>query len=205
MRLLIPNKVAQRLAKVLKRRGLTESGGILMGEHVSADEFRLLDFTVQHKAGTFASFLRIPRFHIYALKRFFRRTGKDYRKFNYLGEWHSHPAFNTRPSDRDLAAMHALVNDAATGATFAVLMIVRLDNNIALQIGTYLFVPSDPTVYVIPLVLETGQAQDAGLREHTVDLPAFRIGGRGGAAIRVISNPDVVDRICGQIMQPPLN
>lgn len=176
-----------------------------MGEHVSADEFRLLDFTVQHKAGTFASFLRIPQFHIYALKRFFRRTRKDYRKFNYIGEWHSHPAFSTRPSDRDLAAMHALVNDPATGATFAILMILRLHNNVELQIGTYLFVPADPAVYVIPLVLDTDPAQDVGLKEHAVEPPTFRLPGNAGAAIRLVSNPDVVDRICGQIMRPPLN
>jgi hypothetical protein len=184
--LLIPNSVAQRLAKLLKRSGLTEAGGIIMGEHVSADEFRIVDFTVQHGNGTFASFLRIPQFHLYCLKRFFQRTGKDYRKFNYLGEWHSHPAFSTHPSDCDVAAMHALVNDSAMGATFAVLMVVRLDSDVALQIGTYLFVPADPTAYVVPLVVETDQ-------------------GKGAAAIRLVSNPDVVDRICGQIMRPPLN
>jgi proteasome lid subunit RPN8/RPN11 len=195
--LLIPSSVAQRLAEVLKRRGLTESGGILMGEHVSAEEFRIVDFTVPHAKGTFASFLRIPQFHLRGLKQFFRRTGNDYRKFNYIGEWHSHPAFSTRPSDCDLAAMHALVNDAAMGATFAVLMVVRLDNDVALQIGTYLFVPTDPAVYVIPLVLETDQVDEVGLKEHALEPATFRFAGKAGAAIRLVSNPDVVDRICG--------
>jgi hypothetical protein len=110
----------------------------------------------------------------------------------------------SRPSDRDLAAMHALVNDAATGATFAILMILRLDN-VELQIGTYLFVPADPAVYVIPLVLDTDPAQDVGLKEHAVGPPTFRLPGKAGAAIRLVSNPDVADRTCGRLVLPPLN
>jgi hypothetical protein len=169
--------------KVLKRRGLVETGGILMGEHVAADEFRIVDFTVQHAEGALASFLRIPQIHLRALNQFFRSTGRDYRKFNYLGEWHSHPAFSTRPSASDLASMYALVNDAATGATFAVLMIVRLDREVTLQTGTYLFVPGNPTVHAIPLVLETDQA------------PGVRLARKGGARIGLVSNPDVAGQM----------
>jgi integrative and conjugative element protein (TIGR02256 family) len=154
VQLLIPNSVAQRLAKILRSRGLTETGGMLMGEHVSSNEFRIVDFTTQNRGGTIFSFLRLPRFHVHSLARFFRSTSENYQKFNYLGEWHSHPNFSTQPSTADLVAMRALVNDATTGAQFAVLMIVRLDNDNVLQVGTYLFIPGDPAVYVIPLTLE---------------------------------------------------
>jgi proteasome lid subunit RPN8/RPN11 len=110
MRLLMSPSVAQRLTKVLHQRGVTETGGILMGEHISPDEFRIVNFTVQRSKGTFASFLRMPRMHLRQLERFFKKTERDYRKYNYLGEWHSHPSFSICPSSPDIRAMQALID-----------------------------------------------------------------------------------------------
>lgn len=196
MQILLPVDVARRLVKMLRRRGLTEIGGVLMGEHVSAEEFRIVDFTVQHAKGTFASFLRLPQMHVRSLERFFRRTGDDYHKFNYLGEWHSHPAFSTRPSGSDLMAMHALVNDAGTGATFAVLMIVRLDQGTTLQAGTYLFLPNSLAVHVIPAVLESDQSKADRLGGQPPTSTAFSSTRKGGALIAFASNPDFTKNIC---------
>ena len=64
------------------------------------------------------------RDHQGALASFFARSGNDYARFNYLGEWHSHPSFDLAPSRTDIAAMSRLVEEP--GMTFAVLMIVRL-------------------------------------------------------------------------------
>ena len=55
----------------------------------------------------------------------FCRTGNDFRRFNYLGEWHSHPSFSAHPSREDIATMTDLVENGE-GITFAALMIVRL-------------------------------------------------------------------------------
>lgn len=160
VQILIPASIAERLAGILGRRGLVECGGVLMGEHVSEGKFRIVDFTVQRSKGSFASFLRIPRLHIRGLNRFFQRTGNNFCRFNYLGEWHSHPAFDTRPSSSDTATMHTLVNDGETGATFAILLIVRLSGPAMLQAGAYLFLPGNPSVPMLPLVLEAGDRDD---------------------------------------------
>lgn len=161
--------------QVLRRRGVTETGGILMGEHVAEGEFRIVDFTVQHAAGTFGSFLRLPQKHLRSLRSFLNRTGNDYRRFNYLGEWHSHPAFSVRPSASDIIAMRTLVDDPTTGATFAILMIVRLEGR-TLQAGTYVFIPGNVTVMVVPLILDTKHSSG------------------GGGGIDLVSNPDLENR-----------
>ena len=97
-----------------------------MGEHVSEGAFRVKDLTVQCRGGTFASFVREVRTALVPLRRFFVETGHDYTRYNYLGEWHSHPSFPAEPSHRDSESMWRLVEDPAVGAKFAVLLIVRL-------------------------------------------------------------------------------
>ena len=60
------------------------------------------------------------------LDEFFQRTGHDYQRFNYLGEWHSHPSFSVRPSIEDVSTMTDIVSNPASAINFAILLIVRL-------------------------------------------------------------------------------
>lgn len=76
--------------------------------------------------GAFASFVRRIEDAWAVLIRFFERTKRDYRRFNYIGEWHSHPAFEPVPSARDHQSMREIVLDASVAANFVVLMIVKL-------------------------------------------------------------------------------
>jgi hypothetical protein len=97
---------------------------MLFGEHVAPNDFRVVEATVAG-TGTVASFLRGLIDGLSRLESFFRRTKRDYRRFNYLGEWHSHPSFALRPSTADDETMFEIVNDEATGALFAVSIIVK--------------------------------------------------------------------------------
>lgn len=126
MRVLLPGDVVGRLESALRGAGSREIGGVLMGEHVSDGVFRVKDLTVQRRGGTVASFVREVRAALAPLQRFFRKTGHDYARYNYLGEWHSHPSFPAEPSNKDSESMWRLVEDPAVGANFAVLLIVRL-------------------------------------------------------------------------------
>ncbi len=94
----IPVEVKIRLKAELYRGGFREIGGVLMGECLEPGRFQLVDFTVDHGGGTFATFVRSIRTALKALARFFDRTMHNYRRFNYLGEWHSHPSFPPTPS-----------------------------------------------------------------------------------------------------------
>lgn len=149
----MPNDLAQRLGKALRKAGPREIGGILMGEHLSENTFLIKDLTIQRQGGTFASFVRAAQRVVGFVKRFFRETGHDYVRFNYLGEWHSHPSFPPTPSATDCDTMWSIVEDAEVGANFAVLMIVRLKENDVLEGTASVFLP-DRCVLAGTLLLE---------------------------------------------------
>jgi proteasome lid subunit RPN8/RPN11 len=97
----------------------------MMAEHVGVNEFVVRDLTI-HRRGTFASFVRRIEDAWAVLTRFFERTKRDYLRFNYIGEWHSHPSFEPVPSARDHQSMREIVLDVSVAAHFVVLMIVKL-------------------------------------------------------------------------------
>jgi len=97
-----------------------------MGEHVRDEVFRVVSISVQRSGGSQTCFIRQPREHEAQLREFFARTGADYTRFNYLGEWHSHPSFEPVPSDTDLRTMQSIVDDSMVGVNFLALMIPRL-------------------------------------------------------------------------------
>lgn len=123
------------------RSGRDETGGMLFGEHVSEDVFRVVEATVAG-TGTVASFVRSLLNGLGQLERFFHRTKRDYRRFNYLGEWHSHPSFELHPSGRDDQTMFEIVNDATTGARFALSLIVKVVDR-KLEAQAFVYFPGD--------------------------------------------------------------
>ena len=136
----MPSDVRGRLEGALRSAGRRETGGVLMGEHVSEGVFRVKDLTVQ-RSGTFASFVREVGATLTPLRRFFRETGRNYNRYNYLGEWHSHPSFTTEPSCTDSESMWRIVEDPVVGANFAVLLIVRLGGEGKLEGSATAYLP----------------------------------------------------------------
>jgi proteasome lid subunit RPN8/RPN11 len=134
MRLKVPRTIFGQLWGELRQARRREIGGLLFGEHVEGDLFRVVEATIQRSGGTNAHFVRDPKAHKPALDAFFKKTGNDYQRFNYLGEWHSHPSFAPVPSGDDIKTMKALVEDADVGANFAVLMIVRIGKRNAFEV-----------------------------------------------------------------------
>ena len=126
MRLILPKHITREIIDELRKAGTREIGGILMGQHLYDDVFQVEDVTVQRTSGTFSQFVRLVQYILTPLNRFFARTDHNYVRFNYIGEWHSHPSFALRPSRRDAETMQALVEDPEVGAYFAVLLIVKL-------------------------------------------------------------------------------
>lgn len=127
MLLRIPADQRTRLRFALAGAGKNEIGGQLFGEQLAPAEFAVTDLTVQRRRGTFARFFVDLLQTARDAARFFERTGRRYEKFNYIGEWHSHPSFEVRPSAHDVATMRGLVSDVEFRGNFAVLLIVRLD------------------------------------------------------------------------------
>jgi integrative and conjugative element protein (TIGR02256 family) len=143
----LPSDQRARFRKCLRPAGRREIGGILMGEQVAPDHFRIVDFSVDETSGTAAHFVRSPDHHAEALERFFRRTRSDFRRFNYLGEWHSHPSFPVRPSREDMMSMQDLV-DGERDIDFSALIIVRLHYLFLLETSAYMFMRHNPPRHV---------------------------------------------------------
>lgn len=141
MQLLLTQPIIRRLERELRHARHREIGGLLLGEHVRDETFRVVDITVQRSGGSAAHFVRDPAQHQAQLDEFFARTGADYTRFNYLGEWHSHPSFEPLPSGQDVATMQSLVERPDTGVNFLVLIIVRLGFMRNVQLSACLFRP----------------------------------------------------------------
>lgn len=117
--------VRPRLQEALRRAGRREIGGMIFAEQLASSHFCVVDFSLDGYSGSNTKFNRDPGVHRRALDDFYRRTGSDFTRFNYLGEWHSHPSFSAHPSLDDIATMTDLVENSME-IDFAVLMIVRL-------------------------------------------------------------------------------
>ena len=141
MRVRLAPDQTEKLAATLKRAGRREIGGQLFGEQLAPSVFLVTDLTIQARPGT------IVRFVVDLLQaaqdaiRFFDRTEHRYTRFNYVGEWHSHPSFAVRPSSTDVATMRELLQDPEFRGSFAVLMIVRFDNGV-ITAGGWVFDPN---------------------------------------------------------------
>jgi len=127
MKIRLASEQASKLIAALRRAGTSEIGGQLYGEQLAPSDFLVTDLTLQSRPGTVARFV-VDLLEVAAeATRFFIRTKHEYTRFNYIGEWHSHPSFAVRPSETDVATMRGIVGDAEFQGSFAVLMIVRLD------------------------------------------------------------------------------
>ena len=134
----LPSDQRALFRKLLRHAGRREIGGILMGEQIGENHFRVVEFSVDVTSGSPAHFVRSPEHHAIALEAFFRKTSADYSRFNYLGEWHSHPSFPVQPSTADIASMQGLV-DGERDIDFSALLIVKLRYYTLLEAESYMF------------------------------------------------------------------
>jgi len=144
MQLLLSPGIIQQLFDALQKAGKREIGGILMGEHIGPDTFRVKEITIQYKGGTFSTFIRIVEEILAPLLAFFDTNKHDYTRFNYIGEWHSHHSFALVPSRRDHATMYKIVLDPQLGAHFVLLLLVKLGPNGQLEGSITVYQPNKP-------------------------------------------------------------
>lgn len=136
--IILDSRIRRKFSDQLRRAGAREIGGILFGEQVATGRFRLVGFSTDNATGSAAHFHRSTDRHSDELEKFFERTGNDFGRYNYLGEWHSHPMFPVLPSDQDCMSMLDLVRGEAN-ISFAALLIVRLDWFLFLKAGATMF------------------------------------------------------------------
>lgn len=124
MKVEITIAVRDRILTYLKKAKSLEVGGVLMAEQLNPGEFRIVDFSLDPASGGTAHFVRSPQHLSIALDTFFEKTGHDYSRYNYLGEWHSHPNHQPIPSSVDIDSMFQLLMEERN-IPFAILLIVK--------------------------------------------------------------------------------
>lgn len=152
LQITVPPYIQRKLHIALRRAGSRECGGVLLGEHVGVNHFAVRALDVQ-RPGAIASFIRSVTGAARFIREFCLSKGNDFRRFNYLGEWHSHPLFSVQPSSRDHATMRELATDMQVGANFVVLLIFRL-NGAELEGSAHTYLP-DGSIHTSDLDLET--------------------------------------------------
>lgn len=141
MRLHIRKELTTMLRERLIQAGHREIGGQIFGEQLSPSVFQVSEITFQKQQGTIVRFVVDLVQAARDAMRFFERTEHQYSRFNYLGEWHSHPSYEVHPSNTDISAMEDLVSDPDFAGNFAILLIAK-NTNAGLYIGAWLFDPS---------------------------------------------------------------
>lgn len=150
MRLKLPADQVRALHSALRNAGTREIGGQIFGEQLAPSDFLASEITFQKRPGTFARFVVDVIQAARDAVRFFERTDFQYKRYNYIGEWHSHPSFSVLPSSIDFATMQGLVSDPEFKGSFAILMITRLDEG-NLYCRAWVF---DPAGVAAEIVLE---------------------------------------------------
>lgn len=163
--------VAAKLRRELRRAGDREIGGVLAGEDLGGGRFQVADLSVQRSGGGVAHFVRDPRAHRRFMRRFLARNGNDYTRFNYLGEWHSHPRFPALPSGTDLRQMQALIEERGQPANFLVLLVVKLRRGGEIEGTAHAFRRGAP-------VLQVRVARGEGAEVQTPKTPLERLSGK---------------------------
>ncbi len=153
MKLQLSRTLVNELSRSLAKAGSNEIGGQLFGEMLAPSHFRVTDITRQKRQGSFARFLVDLLQAARDAAGFYDKTSHQYHRFNYLGEWHSHPSFAVKPSSVDIGTMEELVVDPDFKGSFAVLMITKLHQGKTL-LGAWLFTPLGDRVNVTIEVVE---------------------------------------------------
>ncbi|NTZ82018.1 hypothetical protein FCJ61_03045 [Burkholderia metallica] len=143
---------AAKLLHELRRARADEIGGVLATERVADRVFRIVDLSIQRKGGSVTAFSRDASLHKRFMRRFHDLTGHQYERFNYLGEWHSHPSFPALPSPKDVRTMHSLLEAPDQVANFLVLLIVKRSSAGKLEASAHAFAP-DLAPMRVPLTM----------------------------------------------------
>lgn len=143
--LVLPNNISSEIERALIRANRREIGGLLMAEHVGPNRFVVREITV-NRIGTFASFVRRMQDVWSKFCQFFDQTKHDYTRFNYIGEWHSHPSFEPVPSGTDHRSMFEIITDESVGGHFVVLMVVKLNHEKTLVGSVHTYFPNGTAV-----------------------------------------------------------
>lgn len=128
MKIILTKEVSRKIKEKLLSSGLLESKGACFAHYVDKNHYEVIDTFISDYKGTstFTKLLINRRYKRFE-KEFYKKHKYDYKNYNYIGDWHSHPLFECVPSNYDICeAKNELDN---SNGNFLIQIIVKLDRN----------------------------------------------------------------------------
>ena len=126
MKIIVQKEVRIKIQNKLNKSRSNESKGACFAFRMSNDCYLIEDVFISKEKGTFCfSNLKINFRYKRFEKNYFRKHNFDYLNHNYIGDWHSHPSFECKPSNYD--KKEAFEELKKSNANFLIQLILKMD------------------------------------------------------------------------------
>jgi len=150
-RVSLSEAVAAKIRDGIPHRSQVEAGGVMLGELVGDDTFRVTDVSLT--IGKRRHYYCDPPEHQPFVDEFFARF-PDRKRFGLIGTWHSHPSGNAMPGRGDLQALKDKMASPLCDLSFMVLLIACLNGAAELYAGGVILIRGEPDVRMIEITIE---------------------------------------------------
>ena len=125
MEIIIPKKISLKLKKQISKYSPLETKGALFAEDLGNDTFRIDEVYLEPKPGT-TTFVKlfINQEYVSFQKNYHKLRKNNFSKFNFIGDWHSHPLFECFPSSYDIREVEEDIKKS--NAIFLVQLILKV-------------------------------------------------------------------------------
>jgi len=129
MKIFVPQKITNAIQETIRKTQPKEIKGAFYAKQNNDESFSIDGLFVSEYIGTnfFCKLLIDKRYRDFE-KRYFKERNYEYKKYNYIGDWHSHPEFACIPSLYDINE----ANDdlKKSNANFVVQFIFKLEDGV---------------------------------------------------------------------------
>ncbi len=125
MEIIIPKKISLILIKQISKHSPLETKGALFAEDLGNDTFKIDEVYLEPKPGT-TTFVKlyINQEYLSFQKNYHKFRKNNFSKYNYIGDWHSHPLFECLPSSYDVSEVEEDIKKS--NAIFLVQIILKV-------------------------------------------------------------------------------
>jgi proteasome lid subunit RPN8/RPN11 len=125
LEIIIPKKISLILIKQISKHSPLETKGALFAEDLGNDTFKIDEVYLEPKPGT-TTFVKlyINQEYLSFQKNYHKFRKNNFSKYNYIGDWHSHPLFECLPSSYDVSEVEEDIKKS--NAIFLVQIILKV-------------------------------------------------------------------------------
>lgn len=102
MKIIVPKEISNKLIEVIVQHNPYEIKGSFYAEQIKENFFIIDDVYVSEISGNrfFSNLIVNARYKKFE-RDYYSKKNFIYTKYNYIGDWHSHPSYECIPSDYD--------------------------------------------------------------------------------------------------------